>query len=334
VDELPPPGPGIEAPTSGYLGVVLEDLPAGGLRIVEIANDSPAAKAGLKVGDKVTAVNQAAVQDIEELGALMEPVPPGGKLTLTVERDGKEIAVEATLGEPPPEPAPRDPDRIELGSPLGPGAGAVPPPGAADAPRVAGPGRASLGITVITFGEELRQRSDVPARSGALISTIRQDSPAARAGLPRGGVIVAFDGQRIDTAEELVEAIGASQPGQEVELSYYQGNAFRRKSVRLAAAADPNLLGPGFGGLRDRPLLGRVERALEGLAPPGAAGGAVPDASRGGAATPAESVALRSEIAELRATVEALQTRVAELEAKLNPGRPAPDADAPERGDR
>lgn len=338
-DGLPPPAPGAEAPKSGYLGVVLDDS-TGSLSVEDVAKNSPAAKAGLKPGDKVIAVNGSLVKDIEELGTLMEPVPAGGKLSLTVERDGKEMSIVATLGEPPPKPARKDPAELDLGSPLGPGAGDLPPPAAPPAegtPRTGGAaGRASLGITVVTFNEETRRRSEVPVRSGAMITQIRAESPAARAGLPIGGVIVAYGGQRIDTADELVEAIAASRPGEEVELTYYQGNRLARKDVTLAAASDPNLLGPGYGGLlRDRPSLGRIERAIEGLRRPGAEGpgAAVPGAAPGGAPGddplgPAEAMSLREEIEALKAKVASLEEKVEALEAKLAPENPPADAGA------
>jgi serine protease Do len=325
-DDLPPPAVAPEAPQSGYLGVVLEEA-GGGLAVAEVTKDSPAEKAGLKAGDKITAVNRAPVKDIEELGQKMEPVPPGGKLTLTIERDGKESTVVATLGVPPEAVAEKKSDEVELGGPLGPAAGERTPE-AATAPREgASPQRASLGISVVTYSNELRMRSDVPSRSGALISMIRPDSPAARAGLPLAGVIVAYDGQKVETAEELVDLIRTSRPGQEVELTYYQGTTLKRKSVTLAAAADPSLLGPGYGGLlRDRPLMGRAERAFEGLTRPGA--GASGSAAPGVPSEPAETASLVEEVTALKARVEALETRLMELEAKLTAEKPAADAGA------
>jgi hypothetical protein len=290
--------------------------------------------AGLKVGDRVTAVNKAMVKDIEELGTVMGAVPPGGKLTLAVVRDGKPMTIVATLAEPSREaaPAPATVNPGGLDDPLGPAAGELPPPtppGPEESPRVGGaPGRPSLGITVVTFNEEARSRSVVPARSGALITQIRPHSPADRAGLPIGGVIVAFDGQRIDTADELVAAIAASRPGDEVEISYYNGNSLARKDVTLVAAADPSLLAPGAGGLhRERPLLGRVERAIEGLTRPGAGAGDPSGVAPG--AVPADpAMPLREEIDALKSRIETLEMRLSELEGKLAEARPAPDANA------
>ena len=322
--ELPPPAPGLAAPRSGYLGVVLEELD-GVLTITEVAEGSPAEDAGLKAKDKILAVNSLPVLNLDELGRRMEPVPPGGKLTLKVEREGKETTVVATLGEPPAEPARTEPG---LDGPLGPTTSdrestpALPPASSAATQR------ASLGITVVTYTGDLRVRSDVPARTGALISMIRPDSPAAREGLPLGGVIVAYDGVKVETAEDLVDLIRESKPGQEVELTYYQGPTLKRKSVTLSAAADPSLITPGYGGIgRDRPLLNRVERAIDGLTRPGQLplGSEIPGRAVPGAA-PAATGSLAEEIALLKARIETLEAKLAELEAKL-------PAKAPGEGD-
>ncbi|HZL91164.1 MAG TPA: PDZ domain-containing protein [Pirellulaceae bacterium] len=317
--DLPPPAGDADAPTSGYLGVVLEEVD-GALAVTEVAADSPAEKAGLKAGDRIIAVNKSPVKDIDELGRRMEPVPPGGKLTLTIEREGKESTIVATLGQPPEAPK-NDAGGIDLGEPARP-----PADEPARGPAEAGEHRASLGISVVTFANELRLRSDVPARSGALVTMIRPDSPAAKERLPLGAVIVAYDGQKVETAEELVEFIRQSRQGQEVELTYYQGPTLRRKNVKLAAAADSSLSGPGYGGLlRDRSLIGRAERAIEGLTHPGAgvSGGAIP-----GAAAGTTEASLVEQLEELKARVETLEARLKELESKLPAERPAADTPA------
>ena len=324
-----------EEPRSGYLGVGLEELASGGVMVTEIAPGSPAEAAGLEVNDKITAVNRADVKDIGELGALMEAVPPGGKLTLGIVRGGKSLTITATLSDRPKETAPADggpgeassEPRIDLGAPAPAATDDLPPPAespeGSELPRPgSASGRASLGVTVVTFDSEARSTSDVPVRSGALITQIRPLSPADRAGLPIGGVIVRYEGQRIETADELVAAIAASRPGDEVELSYYQGTRLASKNVTLSAAADSRLTAPGAP-LRDRPLLNRLERDLEGPTRPGAASDDPSGAAPGGS-----EMELREEIEKLKSTVEALEMRLAEIEAKLAAARPLPDADA------
>ena len=118
-----------------------------------------------------------------------------------------------------------------------------PAPGtAAPGPAQATGGGPSLGITVDELTDEARASYGLTVRRGASITHVRAGTPADRAGLPVGGVVVTLDGRRIDSANDLVAAISAAQPGQEIELGYYEGNRFGRKSIKLApstAAAAP-----------------------------------------------------------------------------------------------
>jgi putative serine protease PepD len=88
---------------TGYLGVTMAD-PAGGRDgaiVQEVAPGSPAAKAGLEAGDLVTAVDGQAIQNAGEMVARIRGHKPGDKVTITVQRDGNETTVTATLGERP-----------------------------------------------------------------------------------------------------------------------------------------------------------------------------------------------------------------------------------------
>jgi hypothetical protein len=195
-------------------------------------------------------------------------------------------------------------------------------------------------------------------RRGVVIRTVDAGSPADRAGLPVGGVIVAVDGRRIGSSEELVAAMGGMRPGQEVEILYYQGRTASRKRVVLAGGPDeaargldspepdlPLLVPParngepaipdpapapeGFPGGRILPdgdlppAVREVERVIGDLLRPRDAGG--------GEMAGGEVAALRAEVTELRDQVQQLQARLAELERQLaEADRPAEPA-APDR---
>jgi S1-C subfamily serine protease len=59
---------------------------------------SPAAKAGMKAGDVITAVDGRAVADADALTAAIGTRSPGSKLTLTLRRNGATRTVTVTLG--------------------------------------------------------------------------------------------------------------------------------------------------------------------------------------------------------------------------------------------
>jgi putative serine protease PepD len=82
-----------------YLGVSLPD--DGRATLLEVREDSPAARARLQAQDVVTEVNGRAIETGDELRAAIDARKPGDKITLTIERSGDERAVEVTLGQRP-----------------------------------------------------------------------------------------------------------------------------------------------------------------------------------------------------------------------------------------
>ena len=82
-----------------YLGVSLPN--DGAARIEQVNNGTPADRAGLRAGDRVTAVDGDAIESGDELRERIDAQRPGDKLTLTITRSGDERTVEVTLGERP-----------------------------------------------------------------------------------------------------------------------------------------------------------------------------------------------------------------------------------------
>ena len=84
-----------------YLGVSLEDAASGGARIARVTSGSPAAHAGLKAGDVVTALDGESIANAEELTAAVVARQPGDSVKITVERGGSTKTLTATLGTRP-----------------------------------------------------------------------------------------------------------------------------------------------------------------------------------------------------------------------------------------
>lgn len=70
---------------------------------------------------------------------------------------------------------------------------------------------------------ELREAMDLGTDSGALVSEIVPDSPAEKAGIGVGDVIVRIDGARVVDAQDLVESIGDMEPDDRVTLDIMRG---------------------------------------------------------------------------------------------------------------
>jgi Do/DeqQ family serine protease len=88
-----------------------------GVIIGKVHPESPAASAGLRLGDVVTAVNGLDVDDDQALRFRFATLPASGEARLTVIRGGREISVPVKLVRPPEVP-PRDSRRIDGNNPL------------------------------------------------------------------------------------------------------------------------------------------------------------------------------------------------------------------------
>lgn len=307
--ELPPPVPGGER-APGYLGATGVSDRAGGFRIDGFKEVGNAKKSGLKVGDLVVAINGQGINNDKQFEAVMNEAFSGDTMTLTVDRDGKELDIKVTLVDRPAVRA--EPGEVpgvvilpEAGGPL-------------VAPRTPPiPAKASLGATVVTLTEELRAGLGVPVRRGAVVTMVRPGSPAERAEIPVNAVVVAMDGQMVASSEELVELIRAAKPGVDAELSYYVGDKLARKSVKLAPATVISTLPKGYGGEpplnlgtpgASRPFLSKVEKVVEGLTKPA---GVAPETNA------ADIVALQQSYSNMQAQMKLLLDRIDELEARV-----------------
>jgi S1-C subfamily serine protease len=83
--------------TQGFLGVSLQAAPSGGAQIAAVTAGSPAAAAGLQVGDVITAVNGQAVTTSADAADSISSNPAGSKVTIQFQRGGATQTVTATL---------------------------------------------------------------------------------------------------------------------------------------------------------------------------------------------------------------------------------------------
>ncbi|NJM23403.1 MAG: trypsin-like serine protease [Richelia sp. SL_2_1] len=78
----------------------------------------------------------------------------------------------------------------------------------------------------------------VPEVQGVLVGRVIPNSPAANAGIRIGDVIVAVDGRRITTGEELLVIVENSGVGENLQLKVQRGNRTQQISLRTAELKD------------------------------------------------------------------------------------------------
>jgi serine protease Do len=98
-----------------------------------------------------------------------------------------------------------------------------------------------LGVAIAPghVARRLRRAVGLPDADGLLIRDVAEDSPAARAGLARGDLIVAVAGQPISAVEDLFGALRAAGPGGTIELTVLRGTEERSVHVVLGEHGQP-----------------------------------------------------------------------------------------------
>jgi carboxyl-terminal processing protease len=84
-------------PPEGSIGVQVK-LDDGKIVVVEPIKGGPADKAGVKANDVIVKVNDFKAEDLEATVKEIVKQKPGDKVKLTVNRDGKDMVIEITVG--------------------------------------------------------------------------------------------------------------------------------------------------------------------------------------------------------------------------------------------
>jgi S1-C subfamily serine protease len=93
------------------------------------------------------------------------------------------------------------------------------------------PGPPRLGLEVQSLTPELRKFLDAPADAGVLVARVEPESPAAKAGLAAGDVIVEAGGEKLTSPHELTWIALRAPEGEKLALVYYRKG--ERKELEL-----------------------------------------------------------------------------------------------------
>jgi S1-C subfamily serine protease len=88
----------------GFLGVQPDQNSEGGVVVENVIDDSPAAKAGLKSGDKIIKIDDKDVKGLEDLMNYMMKTKPDQTVKVTYKRGDKETKIEVKLAKAPEQP--------------------------------------------------------------------------------------------------------------------------------------------------------------------------------------------------------------------------------------
>ncbi len=93
--------------------------------------------------------------------------------------------------------------------------------------------RGYIGITIQDIDENLGRSLNVKPRNGALVASVVERSPAEKAGLKTGDVVLEFNGRQVSNSVELRNAIAVQSPGSVGTLVINRDGAIRTVQVRL-----------------------------------------------------------------------------------------------------
>ncbi len=170
----------------GWLGVIIQEITPEigeainvkeGILIAQVIKDSPAEKAGLKVGDIIIELNGKKIDSVRELQLLIMRTPPGTEVTLTVIRKGKKKKITVKVGR-----LPEEKERV------------------LDKEK----GR-SLGINIRNLTPEEKARYGV--ESGVKVIAVTPRSLAYYSGLRPGDIILAVNNKQIEDVDEFISMI-------------------------------------------------------------------------------------------------------------------------------
>lgn len=132
--------------------------------------------------------------------------------------------------------------------------------------------RGRIGVRVQDMNAQLAESFGLDRPRGALVGSVDDDGPAAKAGIKAGDVIVGVNGNRIDRFSDLSRIIASLKPGSEVEVRVWRDRKEREIEVsieelddepaRLAGGSDSSEPG-GKLGLAVRPLTSEEKRRAD-----------------------------------------------------------------------
>ncbi len=183
--ERPYVGATFDAVTSEVAEALGLDKARGAL-VVKVAEGSPGAKAGLKPGEIVTAVDGIPVEHPDALLYRLTTAGLGKSVNLSVVENGHEQTVALELGRAP-ETSPRDQRTIAGNSPF-------------------------TGVVVENLSPRVADELRMPSETtGVVVSEVKDGSVASRLGFEPKDIIVSINGTAVGTTKELA-AVALQQP--------------------------------------------------------------------------------------------------------------------------
>ena len=257
---------------NGFLGVYAENInrenmgryqmgQVRGVGVTQVVKDSPAEKAGLRKDDVILRIDGENVNSVRKLNRLVSEMAPDHSVRITVSRGGAEQEVTATIGK-------RNNSSFAQGFLSGDPKlfkweGKVPKlwkwegplfdrndlfENGGDLTFALGNSR-RIGVSTMALTKQLADYFGITGGRGVLITSVTEDSPAAKAGVRAGDVVTAVDGEQVDSSGDLSRIINRKKEG-DVTLTIIRNKS--QQTIRVTPKE-----GVGFTGTATPAQIGR-----------------------------------------------------------------------------
>lgn len=196
----------------GWLGILIQDVnrelaesfgmkePMGAV-VLKVLDDSPAKKAGFKIGDVVISFNGKTINRSSDLPIAVGNTPVGDVANVKVIREGKTIELKVRIAELPSE------EKL-----------------ASSDSREKEPVKANrLGIVVEELSADIRHRMDI--KKGGVIVKDVTDGPAADAGIHSGDVLLKLNGHDISGVRQFRELLAKLPTNKPIPVLIQRNNS-------------------------------------------------------------------------------------------------------------
>ena len=192
--------------TRGWLGVYIQRVTpeiaeslkldnAHGALVADVMNDTPAAEAGIEVGDVIVEFDGHPVKESTDLPLIVARTPIGKSADVKLIRNGKAQTMAVKIGEQKEEEV-----------------------------QVAGGGGGELGLAVQNLTPEIAESLGIdPKTKGVVVAGIEPGSAADEAGLQRGDVILEVNRQSVENESAYKKALKKTEKGKTVLLLVRRG---------------------------------------------------------------------------------------------------------------
>jgi serine protease Do len=94
--------------------------------------------------------------------------------------------------------------------------------------------RGRIGVQIDQVSKEVAESIGLGAPKGALVRGIEPNSPAAKAGVEPGDIILKFDGKEIDKSVDLPRVVGNTKPGSKSAMTVFRRGSQRELTITVA----------------------------------------------------------------------------------------------------